>query len=371
MIKAMHVVLGLDIGGLEAFVADLCEEYAQDVESLIVCLRGDGDAIPPIAGARVVFLNGSEGFSLSLAYRLARLIRRENIDIVHTHNPGPHLYGALAGWFSLKPVIHTKHGRNYPSRRKKVWLNRVATAFTDRIVAVSKDSELVCREIEGIPARKLCTILNGIDISRFSPKARNPDFRRELGIDAGVPVVGIVARLSRVKNHRLMFRSVAELKRRGVAIALCVVGDGPLREALHQSVADLELGDEIHFLGGRTDVPTLYPEFDVFALSSSSEGVSLTLLEAMSCQLPVVATNVGGNPEVVVDGVTGFLVEQSEAAIADALEALLTGEDAAQLRSRMGIAGSQRVQSKFCMRTTAAAYLAQYRKLLAHDPVKA
>ncbi|MFK7829100.1 MAG: glycosyltransferase [Congregibacter sp.] len=361
----MHVVLGLEIGGLEMFVIDLSAAYAESVESIIVCLRGDGDARPREFGnARVIYLDGPDTFSLSMVRKLRQVIKQEKIDVVHTHNMGPHLYGALAARVSGRPVIHTKHGRNYPSRRKKVFLNRVATLFTQRIIAVSRDSERVCREVEGVSSAKLCTILNGIDADRFIPRPASGTLRSELGIAEDTPVVAIVARLSRIKNHPLLFESIQELKTRGVKLALCVVGDGPQNTSLRELVDEMQLQTHVYFMGARNQVENLYPEFDVFVLSSRSEGISLTLLEAMSCELPIVATRVGGNPEVVEDGVTGAIVGEDAVEIADALQHLVLGEAAPERRRLQGQKGRERVQRFFSMKNTAAAYLKEYQQLL-------
>lgn len=366
----LHVVLGLEIGGLEAFVLDLTRAYAGTVTSTIVCLRSKGAIMAKdTSHVNIVRLDGEEAFSWALVWKLCALIRREQIDVVHTHNPGPHLYGALAGRFCGKPVIHTKHGRNYPDNRRKVYFNRLVTMLTQRIIAVSQDAEAVCRDIESVPARKLRTILNGTDTRIFSRRSGGHDLRRELGLDDDIPIIGIVARLSRIKNHSLLFRSALELSRRGVRYLLVVVGDGPLEHDLRNEVVQLGLQDTVRFLGARSDVAQLYPQLDVFVLSSISEGVSLTLLEAMSCELPVVATRVGGNPEVVDDGVTGFIVEETPNGIADALERLVGSEDCASLRRSMGQAGRSRVEARFSMEQTAAAYMEEYRELIGGNGV--
>lgn len=364
----LHVVLGLEIGGLEAFVLDLSRAYQDSVRSTIVCLRGRGEIMEKdTKHATILYLEGPENFSWALVRQLITLIRRESVDIVHTHNPGPHLYGALAGRLSGRPVIHTKHGRNYPDDPRKVILNRVATMLTHRIIAVSQDAEQVCSTIESVPKHKLTTILNGTDIEAFAPAPATGALKRELAIAETTTVIGIVARLSRVKNHKLLFRSIKILKDEGVDTALVVVGDGVLAEDLSQEVRDLDLQSTVFFLGARGDVHRLYPEFDIFVLSSISEGVSLTLLEAMSCELPVVATRVGGNPEVVDDSVTGYVVGEDADEIAGALRSLIVGADAGTKRREMGQRGRQRVIDTFSMDKTASAYLEEYRGLLKHS----
>lgn len=363
--RVLHVVLGLDIGGLEAFVLDLSRAYSANVTSIIVCLRGHNQVMAEgVEHVKIVYLDGPDKFSLALVNRLAKLIRSESIEIVHTHNAGPHLYGALAGRICGKPVIHTKHGRGDPENRRKVSLSRMATMLTDRVIAVSYNAELVCSEIESVPSAKVKTILNGTDATAFKPQTSSGALRRTLAIPIETPIIGIVARLSNVKNHSLLLRSVRELIERGRKAALVVIGDGPLDRELKAEANMLDLNAVVHFLGPRTDVTELYPQLDVVVLTSRSEGISLTLLEAMSCERPVIATRVGGNPEVVIDGVTGILVEQDVNAIASAFESLLFREDSDKKREDMGKHGRERVLSTFSMDATAQAYLEEYTQLL-------
>jgi glycosyltransferase involved in cell wall biosynthesis len=362
--RVLHIVLGLEIGGLEAFVLDLTKSYRDSVDSVIVCLRGSGQVMAKdTQHATIINMEGPESFSWRIVWRLSRLIRDQNIDLVHTHNPGPHLYGALAGRLSGKPVLHTKHGRNYPDKPRKVVLNRIATLLTHRIIAVSHDAELVCREIESVPDSKLRTILNGTNLQDFLPRPSSGEVRRQLGIADETALLGIVARLSRIKNHRLLFDSMEELRGRGVNAQLVVVGDGPLEKDLRNHVTSRGMETQIHFLGARSDVETLYPQFDLFVLSSMSEGVSLTLLEAMSCEVPVVATRVGGNPEVVEHGVTGLIVEETVDSIASAIESLVSAPNWRESLATMGKAGRQRVAETFSMEQTAEAYLQEYGRL--------
>jgi glycosyltransferase involved in cell wall biosynthesis len=231
------------------------------------------------------------------------------------------------------------------------------------VVAVSSDAAAVCRGVEGIAEDKVRIILNGIDTERYTPDpTARTNQRRSFGIDAATLLIGIVARLSPEKNHQLLLRACGTLHRRGVQFHLLVIGDGPSRGGLEAVALTAGIADQVTFLGARDDVASLLPALDVFALSSTTEGISLTLLEAMSCELPVVATAVGGNPEVVDDGVTGYVVPLDDSDMADALQRFSHGAGTApsDARSVMGKAGRDRVLRHFSLERAVEEYHALY-----------
>jgi glycosyltransferase involved in cell wall biosynthesis len=212
-------------------------------------------------------------------------------------------------------------------------------------VAVSRDLERWLVHTVGIPAAKVQTIHNGVDTERFTDEGRGAG-RAALGVADDTLVIGTVGRLDPVKDQIGLLDAFAALPSSDRAV-LVVVGDGPCRAALKARAARPDLASRVRFLGERGDVATLLPGFDVFALSSISEGISNTLLEAMACGLPVVATRTGGNPELVVPGVTGALVPVSDCrALARALATY--GEDA-HLRALHGKAGRERAVEHFSL----------------------
>ncbi|GAB4554281.1 MAG: glycosyltransferase [Geothermobacteraceae bacterium] len=359
--RVLHIVLGLNTGGLEKFVSDLVRLQNKTVMPEILCLSAGNGGSEFLPDAPVTRWGNREGVRPALAFKIARHVRAKGFHLVHTHNPSPHLYGAVAGRLAGVPVVHTKHGRNYPKNNRKVWLNRIATLCSDRIVAVSRDAENVCRDVEKVPERKLRTILNGIDIDTFIP-LRSGLLRSALGCGADTPLVGIVARLSPEKQHSLLLDAFQFLHKNQGDCRLVVIGDGVLRGELERLARNRGLSGRVFFLGNRSDVADLIPDLDVFVLSSRTEGISLTLLEAMSCELPVVATDVGGNPEVVVDGVTGYIVPQDAQVMADRIEDLIRNPEK---RKQMGKAGRQRVVEHFSIQRAADQYYELYREVLA------
>lgn len=372
-ITVAHLVHALDVGGLEEVVLRLLAHTDRArFTPLVYALDAPGAMASELAvlGVPLVVLHRAQGLDPALPWRLARRLVREGVRILHTHNAGPHFYGALATRLARAlrstasgpglRLVHTKHGRNEPASWRKVLLNRFASALTDRVVAVSADAADVALQLEKVPQNKVMTIYNGVDTAAFRPG--DPGAARALlGLPAGGFHVGVVARLAAVKDHATLLRAFAIVRKERPDAHLTLVGDGPERAALEARAMALDLAGSVHFLGERRDIAAVLPAFDVFALSSTSEGISLTLLEAASAGLPIVATRVGGNPEVVVDGETGCLVSPRDpAAFAVALGALARRPD----RAALGLAGRVRVERWFSVERMAHAYQDLYAEVL-------
>jgi len=348
-IRLMHIVLSLNIGGLERVVINLLKGLDPEIYTQILCcLEEPGALIHEVnrLGVKTISLKKGKGIDYLLLAKLAKVIRQEKIDIIHSHNPTPYFYGVLSGKLAGVPVIiHTRHGRNTPKSKREIYLRRFLSCMTDRIVAVSNDSMDAAINREKIPSRKVVTIFNGIDIERYRPNIDVVSKKKELGILDSDQVIGIVARLSSEKDHSTLldaFRIVLGNKKN---IKLVIVGDGNLRGELQQKAQAISVGENTVFLGERHDVPDLLAVFDLFVLSSLTEGISLTLLEAMAAGLPVVATDVGGNAEVVMDSRTGLIVPPADPrSMANAILKIIRNSSMAK---QMGILGRERVSEKF------------------------
>lgn len=353
--KVLHVVNCLEMGGLEKVVVGLTQ-HIDKVQHTVVCLIAKGDLWKEVEG-ECLFLNNPSGLTLSTIPRIKKIIQEKKIDIVHTHNQGPQFYGAIAGKLSGKAVIHTKHGQNVVNSHRRYYLDRFSSFFTDKIVTVSDDARDICLRQLKIPEKKVVTVLNGVDIEKFHCFTDKAQFQQ------GRPfVIGTVGRLASEKNHSCLLDACTRLADRKINFQLKIVGDGPLKNMLINKCKKLNLQDHVDFVGSRLDIPVIMNEFDLFVLPSLTEGVSLTLLEAMSCELAVVATNVGGTPEVVVDGETGFLVpSNSPDQLADSIFSSLISP---QRRLEMGRAGRARVVTTFSLTQVAEKYLSFYRELL-------
>jgi len=366
-INLMHIALGLNIGGLERVIIDLLKGTDRGRYRPIVCCIHSRGALADEAeelGVPVILLNDAQanknrGKSLrktAIVFKLTQLMNKEKISIVHTHNPLPHLYGSLAARFAGVPVVvHTKHGRNYPANKKRVLLNRLLSCLTDEIVAVSRDAYDVSVNIENIGKRKVSTIINGIDVTKYAQVHKGQN-------NSDGVIIGHVARLSPEKDQLTLLKSFAIVAKRLENATLVIAGDGQMRQQLQTEAIQLGVADKISFLGFRNDIPELLQTFGLFVLSSIKEGTSLTILEAMAAGLPVVATNVGGNPEVVEHGHTGYIVPPKHPEkLADAIIEILSDKKKAKT---MGANGRIIAQRNYSLERMCRAYEEIYWRLL-------
>ncbi|HYT94639.1 MAG TPA: glycosyltransferase [Gemmataceae bacterium] len=349
-LRVAHVSWGLNVGGLEKLLVEFARHADRTRFDLhFVSLTGRGTLADDFErlGWPVTALEEPDGLRPGLVLRLAQVFRRCGADIVHTHDERPLLYGGAGARLARVPrVIHTRHGQKARNSRRQVFLARVAARLADRVVCVSDDAATLTAR-EGVSPKRICTIRNGIDLARFA----------YTGPSAGGPVV-IVARLSPEKDVANLVRATAIAVRDAPSFRLEIAGDGVCMLDLKRLTAELGLQDQVRFLGEVREVPALLGRASLFALSSVEEGISLTLLEAMARGLPVVATRIGGNPEVVAEGQTGLIVPARDpAALAQALRRLQRDAD---LGRQMGLAGRQRVEQHFDVRRMVAAYESLY-----------
>jgi len=369
--RVAHIVLALKLGGLERMVLRLLERTDRRRFTLSVCaLDEPGELACQLSKLRVplTVFGRKPGIDFELAFRLAMWMERERIDLIHTHNAGPHFYGALAAglvrlWRRRGPrILHTKHGVGMSTSTWQPRLNHFSSWLSDRVVAVSSEMHEFALTADRVEPSKLITVLNGVDPYEFSPGGNRKSARMRLGVPQGGMHVGCVARLSPVKDHATMIEAFARLKAKRPDVHLTLVGDGSTRAELVRKVAWLGLDQAVTFAGSRLDIPEILPAFDVFALSSLTEGASLTLMEAAAAGLPIVATRVGGNSEIVEEQKSGILVPPRDP---DAFSAALYEVLSRPNRERMGIAGRTRVLERFSIDGMAQAYQSLYAELLA------
>ena len=360
-LRVAHVTLGLDVGGQEKLLVELARCADRRWFDLrFVSLGGRGALAGDLEawGWPVDALGEPFGFRPGLVPRLARLFRDRRIDVVHTHDERPHIYGAPAARLAgVRRLIHTRHhGMAHRLTRRQAALVRLAARLTDRFVCVSADGARQAVRC-GVPPRVVRVVHNGIDLTRFIPPLA-PGGRGAASEGAPDGPVVVVARLSPEKDIETLLKATALAAREDAALRLEVAGDGPCMAELRWSAAGLGLDGRVRFLGVVRDVPALLAGAGLFVLPSRTEGVSLTLLEAMASGLAVVATRVGGNPEVVADGETGLLVPAGDAEALAAAILRLRRDDRA--RRRMGEAGRHRVEGRFDVRCMTATYEDMY-----------
>ncbi len=360
----VHLTYSLDVGGLETLLVDCINRMPPErYRHAVVCLTRYTDFAKRITqpGVELYALGKPPGLGLGTHLKFWKLMRRLRPAILHTYNLSALEYnfsGALAG---IPVRIHAEHGRDasdpHGLNPKHNFLRRRLAPFIDCFIPVSEDLRRWLGEKVGIPAEQTLFIRNGVDTERFAAAAAGQ--ASPWGPDD--IVIGTVARIQDVKNHRGLVDAFAHLRELEPSLRerlrLSIVGDGPLMGAVREQVASLGLQDVVWLPGARADVAALLHGFSLFALPSLAEGTPVSMLEAMACGLPVVASKVGGIPEVVTDGVEGSLVPvQDTEALARTLASYV--RDPA-LRRQRGEAARARVEAAFSMR----AMLAEYGKL--------
>jgi glycosyltransferase involved in cell wall biosynthesis len=263
------------------------------------------------AGIEVVALRQFRrpGRSLRVLPPLTRLLRQRGVGIVHTHLYHGNTYGRLAAIQARIPVIVASVHNVYERvKAHRTWVNRALARWTDAILAGSEAVREDILRSDRVPRKQVHVLPYGIDPEPYHTLPDPAESRKTLGLPPGAPVVGTVGRLETQKGHDLLLRSLADLRSEGCNAVLLLVGEGRERTRLAELAAELGLADRVRFLGTRRDLPVLFAAMDVFAFPSRWEGTPLALIAAMAAGLPVVATPVGGIPDVLKDGVRGRLV---------------------------------------------------------------
>lgn len=367
-LHVLQVVHAMGIGGTERVVRDLARHFENDqFRTSVACLDALGAFGEELraAGMPTHVLGRRPGVDVRVAIRLARVCRAGGVDIIHAHQYTPYFYAAAACLLVPRvKVVFTEHGRFEPdvrSVRRVVW-NRLLRGVTAGVTAVSEFTRERLVACERIPRARIEVIYNGVDVDGADAAPPREASRAVLGLPPHGKVVLSVGRLDRVKDFGTLIRAMAKVVIDVPDAILLIAGDGDAtyRHELVEISDALGIASRVRFLGSRRDVSTLLAACDVFALTSITEATSMTILEAMSAGRPVVATSVGGNPELVVPRSTGTLVPAGDSgATAEALAELLTDPDRA---GRLGLAGRRRVTERFTRTAAFAAYEQIYRK---------
>jgi len=365
-----HVLHRLERAGAEVLAAGLARQLADRFDFVFFCLDGLGPLAEELKkdGFVVEALDRRPGIDLSLGRALRRHRRRHHVSLIHAHQYTPFFYSALSrgripGRRST-PILFTEHGRHYPDHRstRRVLANKLLLAGRDRVTAVGRFVSEALVQNEGIAPKRIDVIYNGITPGPEPTDTDRADARAQLGIDATRPVAIQIARFHTVKDHGSALRAWAEVCKAVPDALLVLIGEGDERAAMQALASELGLGESVLFAGERANARTLIPAADLCMLTSLSEGVSVTLLEAMAGCKPVVATDVGGNSEVVVHEETGLLAPRSDPdALAKHITTLLRDR---ALADTYGKAGRQRLLSRFTAERMHDAYAAVYDQML-------
>ena len=363
-----QVLHSLAIGGAEVLADRLARGLSDRYRFVFACLDEVGVLGKRLQddGFSVRFLNRGTGIDLGCARRLALVTREEKVDLLHTHQYTPFVYGMMSRLFQrYRPILFTEHGRFHPDcpRRKRIWFNRCMIRRSDRMLGVGRDVRRALIENEGFPGHRTEIIYNGIDLARFRQDFHGRDsIRRECGISADAFVVTMVARLDPIKDHLTAIRTIEHVRSRIPDACLLIAGDGPEHSSIEMEIRRRNLQNAVRMLGMRRDIPELLGASDVVLLTSVSEGIPLTLIEGMAASLPVVATDVGGVREIVVPGETGVLAAACDDSSLAAAILLLASDQS--LRKELGKSGRRRAEELFSEQRMHAEYEKLYREMV-------
>lgn len=360
-IKVLHVLHSFGIGGMEKGIAMLINHASPEFEHQILCLTATGDSrhlIP--AEIPIHEMHKSPGNSVGFIYRLARKIREIQPAIVHTRNWGGMDAIIAARLAGIKAVVHGEHGwgmddpqGDNPKRKLlRRWLSVGVTEFT----AVSMQIKAWLEEDVGV-FKPVNQIYNGVDLASCQNGGEGDEIRQELNLPDSALLIGTVGRLDPIKDQTGLIEAFSNFRESIPDCHLLIVGDGPEKENLKQNQVD-----GVHLLGMRTDVADILKALDVFVLPSLNEGISNTILEAMAAGLPIVATAVGGTPELIKNEKNGLLVEpRNYPALTQALARYLNDED---LRSAHGEQNRMIIDSQFSILAMVSEYEAVWRRVI-------
>jgi len=355
-----HLIYSAGCGGLQTVLTECIKRLPADKYRHAVFIltgKAEGSGIAAQDGTTTYELHKQPGNDISTHLRLWTLLRRLRPSIMHTYNVGTIEYSATAMLAGVAVRIHAEHGRDSVEinggHSRYNLLRRLLAPVIDAYVPVSRDLAEWLHGTVGIPRSRITMVDNGVDLVRYAP----PETPRQ-----SAPVwIGTVGRADQIKNHTSLIYSFQLLVERFPAtqfdLRLAIIGDGPLLEPLRELVAARGLRERVWMPGARTDVAELLQGFSLFVLPSLSEATPMVILEAMASGLPVVATRVGGVPQLVLEQKTGLLPDPDPAAFAEAMAIYIRDPS---LRQQHGAAGRAHVEARYSIEAMAAAYDALY-----------
>lgn len=371
----VHIIFRLGVGGLENGLVNLINNMpTKKYRHAIVCLKTSSDFSQRVENKEVQIyeLNKREGKDWKTFFRLYKLLKRIKPDIVHTRNLVAIEYQLAAFLSGVKHRIHSEHGWDVfdpdGSVIKYQWLRRLFSPFVQRFIPLSKQLESYLIDKVNISEQKIIRICNGVDTLKFHPRHNSKNHLMECPFifDKDEVYIGTVGRMEGVKDQITLIRAFIKLMDYSPNIKqiskLIVIGDGPLRAEAVTLIRSNNLEQNVWLPGSRDDIDEIMRNLDIFVLPSQAEGISNTILEAMATGLPVIATNVGGNPELVKEGETGSLVEKGDS-IAMANE-LFEYVENKEKRLQQGTNAYQLVQKEFSLSSMVNKYADVYDSLM-------
>ncbi|PTN11412.1 TIGR03088 family PEP-CTERM/XrtA system glycosyltransferase [Nitrosomonas aestuarii] len=375
-----HIIHRLDVGGLENGLVNLINKIPRErYRHVIICLENYTDYRYRIIreDVEIIALNKRAGYDIKLYYKLFKVLRELKPDIVHTRNLAALEAQLIAVAARIKVRIHSEHGRDISDLKGENYkynlLRKIIYPFVDHFITVSRDLEAWLVNLLGVSSNRISQIYNGVDNHRFSPGVpKNCELSPKDFFTENTFVIGSVGRLEAVKDYPNLVRSflliLEKMPDARKYLRLIIVGNGSARDECVSLVQKAYAEDIVWFPGERSDIPEFMRMMNVFVLPSLGEGISNTILEAMSSGLPVVATRVGGNVELVEEARTGMLIAPNNTT--DLMEAILTYYNNPQLLEAHGKSARQKINAEFSMVTMINNYLGVYDRVMRLVKVK-
>lgn len=364
MIKVIHVLSDTNVGGAGRWLINLLKQIDKDKFTIKVVLPEGSLLKSQVAslGVEVMQVQGmaDESFDLKVILSLYKLFKKEKPDIVHTHAS---FSGRIAAKMAGRKIVYTRHcvQRVITNSIAKMIYRTINVLFSDKMIAVSKAVKDNFID-SGIPENMIEVIYNGVDILQEIPEADKNKLRKDLNIGQEDIVIGVVARLEEVKGHCYFLKAAKLVSDKSDNVKFLIVGSGSKENELKNMVAEQGLVDCVTFTGYVRDVEKIFNIIDINVICSLSEALCLSLIEGMSLGKPSIATDVGGIPEVVVDGYNGLLVPAEDAS--KLAEAVLKLAKDSRLREEMGLKGKELAEKKFTGRKMAEEIEKLYERLL-------
>lgn len=333
-IKVMQIIHDLNIGGLQRVASDIALNIDRTRFDVSVCALREGGPFEKElseSGIKVLKLPlARDGVDYLSFWKLFKILKIEKPHVVHTHNTQPLLDGVTAAILARVPVkIHTDHAREFPDQKRYMYAEWLLSHFTDRMIAVSKSTKADLVKYEKIKPDKIEVIHNGIDGAKYRKKIDIRKKKVELCLDNSFsPILGFVGRLSSEKGLTCLIKAMKLIVKEFPDTLLLIIGEGQLLTTLQNEVTECNLERNVSFLGSRLDIGEIMQLLDIFILPSEREGLSLVLIEATAASMPLIATDVGGNNQIVKDGKNGLLVKPNDfLSLFNAVKQLIINKD--------------------------------------------
>jgi glycosyltransferase involved in cell wall biosynthesis len=368
--RVLMMISSFQMGGSERILINLLPHLKSLVDVKVMTMQTQRDSVLADqfaqTGIERIDIGARKLLDWSAWQRFMRLLRTGEFDVIHAQDLYTAFYAGMACQRTGIPTVMTRHVLNDTTgsfnEKMRAWLMLLAARFNSYhgIIAVSEAVRQRFAETAHLPLTRIETIYNGIDVELFNTRAQRASKRQELGWEADSPVIIMVAVLRDGKGHEVLFEAIPRLTTAVPGVKIKLVGDGELEDRLRQQAASY--AETVEFMGQRSDVAELLGASDVLVLPSYFEALPTVLIEAGAASLPAVATSVGGAPEIINDGTTGYLVQPGDpSALADRLIAVLSDRERAEA---LGKAARQKVSAQFSLSNQAQQTVNVYQKVL-------